>query len=232
MKRIVIFAILAVTSSCQPSGFNGSNAVAKKASAEAKPQGKPQPKPTIANENPSPFPSETFEPSLPKPSPCTDAGTTVAKLISTAGIVNDSANQFLEYELSMEDCEGVVTPITANVILFDLDAESESGAKPLPYQLKSPDGMPISNGILASVSGSDLFGVVGPARFHHRTNNNINVPSTHRKVRLIVDLSFTNSQPLNSGLIGPVARAIIPSFLRFGQASPVKTLVPFITNGI
>jgi hypothetical protein len=220
--------------SCAPSGFNGTTGVAKKDSAEAKPAGKPQvtPSPSLTpTTSTNPIPEDTIGQTPVVPSKCTDAGKTIAKLLTTGGITNDAPNQFLEYELSMEDCEGVTTPITASVILFDLDAEILDGPKTLSYQVKSQDGALLSSGALQSINGSDLFGVIGPNRFHHRTNSNINVPVSHRKVRLTIDLSFTNNQPMGSVMTGPVARAVIQTYLRFGDASPVKMPVTFITNG-
>jgi len=228
LKRIYMIAGLIVScASCAPSGFNGSTGVAKKDSAEAKPAGKPKPPVSPG----TPIPSGTIEPQTvlptsPVPGKCTDAGTTVAKLLTTSGITNGASNQFLEYELSMEDCEGVVTPITARVILFDLDAESES-PRPLPYQVKSQDGLMLSSGVLQTINGSDLFGVIGLNRFHHRTNNNIDVPSAHRKIKLSIDLSNTVHQPMGSGdTVSP--QALISTFLRFGDAAPVKMPVPFV----
>ncbi len=229
MSRHLLAFVLAISAaSCAPSGFNGSTGVTKK-DADAKQAGKPKPpNPTttpVASETITPGP-EFSPPVVPQPGKCTDAGKTIAKLLTTTGITNGAANQLLEYELSMEDCEGVVTPITARVILFDLDAESDS-PKALQYQVKSQDGSILSSGTLLAINGSDLFGVLGPDRFHHRTNSNIDVPSAHRKVRLTIDLSYAEHHPIGSGGIASGPQSLISTFLRFGDAAPVKMPVTF-----
>lgn len=233
IRSLLFIVFLAAAFSCAPSGFNGATGISKKTEADAKPQGKPKPpapsKTPITSETIEPIP-EISPPVVPQPGKCTDAGKTIAKLITTSGITNGAPNQLLEYELSMEDCEGVVTPISARVILFDLDAESEA-PKPLPYQVKSQDGLVLSSGTLLSINGSDLFGVLGPNRYHHRTNSNIDVPASHRKIRLIIDLSNTENLPMGSAGIGAGPQYLISTFLRFGDAAPVKMPVTFFNPG-
>lgn len=162
---------------------------------------------------------------------CTSAGTTVARLISNR-VVNGAPGQLLQYELSMLDCQGVQTPITANIILFDINATldaAQTGGFGLPYSVTIPNGPIAGQGILNGIRGSDLFGNISPSYFHYSTNTLINLPAQIRSIILSVDLSNeVNHTPgtVPGGPFPPLE--IISTFLRFGNATPVEQRVTFV----
>lgn len=192
--------------------------------------GGPQPEATQAPVEP------TIVSAAPTPTPgCTTAGTTVVKLL-TASVTNKAANQIIKYQLSMNDCQGVETPIKATEIKFDVNAvmvvASTSGSPSgtaLPYTVQSPEGQTLSSGSLEIVQGEDLFGNASPSYWHYKTNNPINITGGIKQVILSVDISNSeNHLPSNTGGTGTYpATEVIETFLRFGDAEAVKQPVTF-----
>ena len=166
------------------------------------------------------------------PVPCTTAGTTVVKL-QTQSVRNKSPGQIIKYELSMNDCQGVQTPITATSILFDLNAIftlSAPGAiaGSLPYTVTTMEGAPLGTGSLEVVPGQDLFGVSNPQHWHYRTNNPLNFPPATNRILLNVDISNTENHRPDTPTGGPFPPTeLISSFLKFGNANPVEQPVTF-----
>lgn len=182
-----------------------------------------------------PAATPVVEPPKPVTPDCKETGVTVAQLLSNQ-IFNGAAQQVLRYRLSMKDCAGQQTPITAHEILFDINGRVPAGttARPLQYTVSAESG---SNGIygnlasgqLATIRGQDLFGVANPQFWHYRTNQPIAVNPQMKSVIFTVDISGLTHHTFNAPFpyIGPKVE-VIDTILRFGTATPVKQPVNFV----
>lgn len=169
----------------------------------------------------------------PQPtSGCNTAGTTAVKLLTDA-VVNKAPNQIIKYELSMNDCQGVQTPITASEIKFDLNsyyvgATIGHPGPPLPFTLQGLDGAQLSSGSLNVVLGTDLFGNSSVGHWHYKTNTPINVSNGIKQVVLSVDISNSENHLVANPAAGSLPPTeVISTFLSFGNAKPVEQPVTF-----
>ncbi len=210
----MVLATLLLSSCKDQSGFSGG--VNQKASP-----------PTPAQDaKPQPTPVPTPQPVTPD---CTDHGQTSAQLLSTT-IVNGAMNQLLRYKVSIKNCLGQAAPLTATHILFDMDAfvPQPMQVKNLSYLITAENtNAVLGSGVMQAVHGHDLFGVAGLDRFHHRTNNIINLPAGIQTVNFAVDLSgFIHHNFMYANIRAPAIETI-NTFLRFGNAAPVTQPVQF-----
>lgn len=180
--------------------------------SRAAPAASPSPSPTI-----SPVPSATVT-----PSPCVGDGLTQAKLLTTS-IVAQAANQYLDYDVQLTDCNGNPKALSNAALRFDLDAMTDAGTVALPYELSVSTSA--SNKIsdkLQPVPGSDLFGKKGPMYSYWQTQSISFVPES-ATIRLRIDVSNRMIVPINSisekKLTAPIS---VPTYLKLGEAAPVQ----------
>lgn len=197
--------LLAVVSACKSSEFSGEGS------------------PSAPAATPSPTPTTTLIPSPTiTPSPCVGDGVTQAKLLTT-GVVSQAANQFLDYDVQLVDCNGNPKALNNAILRFDLDAVTNASILPLPYELSVSTNA--SNKIsdkLQAISGSDLFGKTGKNYSYWQTQSISFVPQS-AVIRLRIDVSNRLILPINSTssskLTAPVS---IPTYLKLGEAAPVQ----------
>ena len=207
-----LLGAIALATACNNSKFNDSS--------------NPNPQPTSAQATAaSPTPAKVG-------SGCTTVGSTAAKLL-TDSVTNGAPGQIIKYELSMNDCDGVQTPITASEIKFDINAvyvgaATGSFGPPLPYTIQSVDGSRFSTGNFLVIQGSDLFGNIDATHWYYKTSNPINIPKDVEKVILNVDISNETDHLPNHKPGDPYPPTeLISTYLAFGTANPVEQPVTF-----
>lgn len=156
-------------------------------------------------------------------------GQTQAKLL-TSSVANGKQGNFIEYELSLTDCDGKARSFTASSVLFDLLATTSlSGSKrSLPFTI-SANGEKTS-GQLREVQGEDLFGNRGPKYYHHRSDEIIKFTTEVSSVRLKIQLLGLTAASMGSQTSGPGFASppvTLPTYLRFGKAAVVRKDVRF-----
>lgn len=170
---------------------------------------------------PSPTPLPPVPTPIPTPSPCVGDGVTVARLLTTEIKVN-SANQYLDYEIQLTDCDGKPKALNNQPLKFDFDAITNSTTNPLAYELSVSDGsVGKINSTLQAIQGSDLFGKSGPKYAHWQTQS-ISFAATAIVIKLRLDLSQRSILPNNSTGKTLTAPVSIPTYLQLGNATPVQ----------
>ena len=156
---------------------------------------------------------------------CGADGVTNAKLLTPAGKYGSPGN-YLEYELSIVDCSGNPRPLTAEKILFDIDATLlGSGVnKPLSYQVASTDNS--LKGILQNIQGTDLFGRTGANFHHYSTDQSINFATKATSMKLRIELAGLMMRTTTTK--GTTAPNQVATYLRIGQAIPVQQIASLI----
>jgi hypothetical protein len=156
---------------------------------------------------------------------CGADGVTNANLL-TPSVKNGSPGNYLEYELSIADCSGKPRPLTAEKILFDIDATLlGSGVnKPLSYQVASTDNT--LKGILQNIQGTDLFGRTGANFHHYATDQSINFATNATSMKLRIELAGLLMRTTTTK--GTTAPNQVATYLRIGQASPVQQIASLI----
>ena len=156
---------------------------------------------------------------------CGADGVTNANLL-TPSVKNGSPGNYLEYELSIADCSGNPRPLTAEKILFDIDATLlGSGVnKPLSYQVTSTDNS--LKGILQNIQGTDLFGRTGANFHHYATDQSINFATKATSVKLRIELAGLLMRTTTTK--GTTAPNQVATYLRIGQASPVQQIASLV----
>ncbi|MBM4250709.1 MAG: hypothetical protein FJ146_01930 [Deltaproteobacteria bacterium] len=153
--------------------------------------------------------------------PCGPAGTTKAELL-TPTLANGSPGNYLEYEIALVDCEGKARPLTANRILFDVDARFSGPRVNAPLSYSVSLGSETVSGELTNIQGSDLFGRSGANLFHYATENKIDFGTKFNSLRLRIDLAGHQLKSTTGGTAGPND---VATYLRFGDARAVEQLV-------
>lgn len=154
-------------------------------------------------------------------------GQTQAKLI-TKELPNFVDGQMLEYELYVTNCDGKQRALTADVILYDLNAAASGVGKGIKdkyeaYDLKS--GKVLAQGNLEEVQGSDLFGQVGEQYYHSRTDKPLQVSADADSFRLKISVPPGCCQA--TGTKDPTTDQKVQTFLRLGKAAPIEKTVLF-----
>jgi hypothetical protein len=145
----------------------------------------------------------------------------------TPKALNGQPGNYLEYEISLTDCTGQRRQLTANSIFFDTDTISNGAGSgnPLRYTLTA-DGVAVT-GVLVEISGSDLFGKTGPGYYYNRTDQAVSVQTTTTSVRLRIELMGQTFQSYGAPPSAPQTPLVVATFLRFGEATPVRKDVVF-----
>lgn len=232
-QRLLLVASLALAA-CNNSSFTGSSGTTPPKPA-VKPQSADAAKPALgANPSMPAAPNPSVKPGATPsdvviPPDCGDAGATQARLL-TPTIDVEAADAHLEYEIYRTDCDGVVQVFAADKILFDLDAWgaytdidatiTQEGSTPLPTKMKL-------------TIGSDLFGHTGDSWAHQETTEKVEVKGAAKSVRLRIDLAGRNLSPREMPTGGPAADGSvpIPTYLRFGDATPIQVDVKALNPG-
>ncbi|MEN9834270.1 MAG: hypothetical protein RL011_463, partial [Pseudomonadota bacterium] len=146
------------------------------------------------------------------------AGTTKAELL-TPTLMNGTQGNYLEYEIALMDCDGKVRPLSANRILFDVDARFTGPHvnDPLGYTVSVGDET--INGELKNIQGSDLFGRSGANLFHYATEKKIEFGTKTNSLRLRIDLAGHQMKSTTEGASSPNE---VATYLRFGDARAVE----------
>lgn len=159
------------------------------------------------------------------PDTCDENGVTKASLL-TASTKNQTAGNYIDYQISLADCAGWSMVLQNKPILFDLDAFIQ-GSYSLRYDVN--DGNSIYSGELKHVSGSDLFGNQGSS-FGHWATAPIPFTTSVRVVTLRIHLmggKFIPNEEAYRGTTSITQDFYIKTFLRFGEAQPVTKKVLF-----
>ncbi len=163
------------------------------------------------------------------PPGCGADGATQARLL-TPELDVTAVDAHLEYEVYRTDCDGVIQAFVADKILFDIDAWgaysdmtatlTQDGAAPVPTTLKL-------------TIGSDLFGHTGAGWAHQETTEKVELHGAAKSVRLRIELAGRSLAPREAPAGGPAADGSvpIPTFLRFGNAVPIKVDVKALHPG-
>lgn len=149
--------------------------------------------------------------------PCNGNGKTIIQLL-TAQLVNNAPNQFMQYDLSYQDCNGQPAPIPSGQLWYDDAAYFSNGGQLLPYSVSSSDGSLNASGNLSPVRGEDLFGNRGSRYFHFTTNQNIEVPPNVLSLRVTIDMSNIEIHAYTTDMRNPPALEKIETFLRIGSS--------------
>ncbi|MGE0173162.1 MAG: hypothetical protein AB7T49_10265 [Oligoflexales bacterium] len=151
------------------------------------------------------------------------AGKTVAKLL-TDYIKNDEPNQFVTYEISLTNCDGSPRTLTDESIYYDVNAFIREFGRDVRYRILDPsNNNELLEGILVHETGKDLFGNTGDNRGYWRTEK-VTLNGVTEKLHLVINMSNLTLKPSSDSASGSTTSDayIIDSFLRFGEASPVK----------
>ena len=132
--------------------------------------------------------------------PCTQAGTTQAKLL-TPTITNADQQNALAYEIFVTDCSGVRKSVDATT-----DART--------------------SGRLIQVPNSDLFGKTGPGFFHFETDQPFSLATAASSVTLTIQMAGRSFRPLQAATTGDYGH--MQTYLSFGDATPVATAVQIL----
>lgn len=149
---------------------------------------------------------------------CKKDGVTKVKLL-TSKIPNNTAQQWVEYEVRLEDCDGKSIPVKDRPILFDIDATISPMGNNIGYAISNlPGDKDFQNsGTLKFQSNKDLFGKVGPNYAFWMTDP-ITIDASSA-LHLTVKMGGFYIQSLSDpGLL----EFKVQSFLRFGDAVPVQ----------
>ena len=158
----------------------------------------------------------------------------------TPTVANGKLGNYIEYLVSLTDCLGQRRTLTAEAILFDIDGRANIGlsdSNSLAYTLTA-EGTTI-RGELVEVSGSDLFGTTKVGYFHNETDKPVTVSTATRSIKIRIDLlgrvysarsSSTSPTPAPTATNQPLPTFVIPTYLRFGKAEPVRKDVTFSAN--
>ena len=223
VKRSVAAMLLLALPSCKP---------ASSAQFSGGPAGSPVssfPASSVSQANLVPQPQAPVQVAPANTAPelsCGAAGLTRALLL-TPTVQNAKPGNYLEYQLSVNDCNGNPLPLTADKILFDINVNiNGSGAKaPLYYTVKANDNA--VSGILQNVKGSDLFGRTGANFFHFETDKPVILATKENAVILHIELGGQLMVPLPDAS-GNVSPNQLTTYLRFGNASPVHQIVTLL----
>ncbi len=150
---------------------------------------------------------------------CTESGVTKVRLL-TESIPNQAPQQWIEYDVRLEDCDGNLIPVVNRPILFDLDASISPNVVNISYSISNIAGeTPFStDGELLYQPNKDLFGKTG-SNYAHWMTEPVTINSQHTALHLTIKMSNLLITSLNDSGIFEFS---VPSYLRFGDAAPVQ----------
>ena len=204
----------AAPSASSPS-ISSNNAASNSNSQSSAPAAAPQPKAPVTTSVPA-VPAVPAAPVVVIPPACDpNAGATQAQ-VKTASITAQKIT--IVYKIFRTTCQGVILPLTADQILFDIDA-LVNGFLPISYSIVADASTPNSApqvGPMNDIVGSDLFGDQGSNYAHWETNQKISVTSPNQMIELTLSTNFVKSNHADG----------MYTYLAFGSAAPVKVVVP------
>lgn len=183
------------------------------------------------NLNPVATPIPAPAPSMPPlPPPCTDLPQTTAAL-KTSVVSQGNAARFIDYDISIVDCNGLPVAFNADLLLFDYDGRHlEFGANTgiMKFKITNPVDSQTIVGTMNKVTGSDLFNRIGSQWEHYATDKIIAFTNPTQVFHLQMDFSSVwISAPINSSSYTSEGYMLISTFLKFGNTQPVEGDVIF-----
>lgn len=158
---------------------------------------------------------------------CNESGITQASIV-TQSVKNGASSSFIQYEISVKDCNGVARLLTNKPILFDIDAKVDTGVpNSLTYKIVTNQSTVTGN--LQIVQGSDLFGNTGSNFFYYKTDQNVLANDTTEFATLYVYLNGQIMFPFGySGNLHFAPPSFTTStYVAFGAATPVTAPINF-----
>lgn len=150
-------------------------------------------------------------------------GVLQANLI-TKEILNGEANQFLEYELYIVDCNRGLKTFGHAPMRFHLEAQSASMVMDHPYTISDTSGRELSKGRLRVIVGKDIYGATGEGRYHTEMDP-LFLTADLKRLRLKVDISNIRFTP---GFGNPGSdQFMVRTFVGFGQTIPSERHILF-----
>lgn len=170
----------------------------------------------------------TPAPTPPTSLTCGQSGMTLVTLL-TPSVVNGQSGNYIDYQVSLQTCNGQAMTFNKVQLLFDINAYIAG-----PYGLKYSvtDGQTTFNGTLAENKGSDLFGDTGSAYGYWSTDRltfSTNASSVVLRIYLMGQ-TFLPDDPQYYGQSTATADYVIPTYISVGSALPVTQNVNFTLN--
>jgi hypothetical protein len=232
-SRLCTAAVLALLAGgCTNDGsFGGDNErVDKKQTADGSPEAgrkgdeddKSPGEPTSTTTSTSSATDDDFE---PPSGPCGQGGVTKVRLLSPS-VTSEASDNHLDYEISAVDCDGKPIGKMEGAIDFDIGASTNIGRTSLPYS--SLDGASAQRGVLQPVQGQDLFGNTGEKYQFFRTSQAVTLNTDTKSVKIRIELGGT---PIEAYTPEDIQNGTVATYLRFGDAAPVKQSVQLLESG-
>jgi hypothetical protein len=222
-----VLALLAVGCTNDGSFQGDNNRVDKKQTADGSPgeDRKDDPstgEPTSTTTSTSAATDDDVE---PPSGPCGQGGVTKVRLLSPS-VTSEAADNHLDYEISAVDCDGKPLGRMEGAIDFDIGATTKIGKTPLPYS--SLDGASAQRGVLQPVKGQDLFGNTGEKYQFFRSSQAVTLNTDTKSVKIRIELDGT---PIKAYTPEDIQDGTVATYLRFGDAAPVKQSVKLLESG-
>lgn len=161
----------------------------------------------------------------PPSGPCGQGGVTKVRLLSPS-VTSAAFDNHLDYEISAVDCDGKPIGKMEGAIDFDIGASTRIGGTPLPYS--SLDGANAQRGVLQPVQGQDLFGNTGEKYQFFRTSQAVTLNTDTKSVKIRIELGGTGIKAYTPE---DIQNGTVATYLRFGDAAPVKQSVQLLEGG-
>ena len=201
---------LALVISCGSTGFTSESASKPERSANAVP--------APVNKGPEPK-SKDSQPSAPALPKCENNAATQVTLLTNT-VQNGVAGNFVEYKMTVTDCDGKQIPFTASAVSFDLASYVGTQANLTYVITDAGDSSHSVRGTLNNLQGNDLFGNSGPNYYHYETDQPVSFAAQANAIIVHIDLMGMSMAPY--GTSSPLE---MNTYLKFGNAAPVKAPV-------
>jgi len=216
VTKILAMLCIVVLAGCSNSGFSGGSGGKKEK----------EKKPATESQNVKPDDVIEMGQKVEPPEDCTETGATRADLL-TQSVINGQADQWIEYKLFTTTCDGAITPLTSDFVLFDVNATIPTAiAQPVNFEFLSDDGKRtrLHAGTFRVIFGTDLFGNAGNY-FHWRTDQKTNLQPNTTSIILRMNIGTTGF--INKDSSVTLHGETLSTFLRFGTMAPVEKPVRF-----
>ena len=201
---------LALVISCGSTGFTSESAKQTDRSADASSA------PVQKGAVPKSKETQSNAPALPK---CENNAATQVTLLTNT-VQNGVAGNFVEYKMSVTDCDGKQIPFTASAVSFDLASYVGAQANLTYVITDAGDSSHTVRGTLNNLQGNDLFGNSGPNYYHYETDQPVSFAAQANAIIVHIDLMGISMTPY--GTSSPLE---MNTYLKFGNAAPVKAPV-------
>lgn len=155
---------------------------------------------------------------------CDAKAETIAELI-TPEVKNGEPDNYIEYKISVTNCDGEKIKLQAKHILFDVEAVSDEATSDEGLPFVATVGDTETSGVLEKVRGSDLFGNKGDKYFHNSTDKTLRLPDGTTELSFVIKLGGASHKPLEGE---GTADNLLGTFLAFGDAKVVQKDVHFL----